>query len=62
MYKRQTTAHAGLGITDRDFDRVAGHLAGALQTLGVPADHVEVILARVAPLRADIVGGKLSAV
>ena len=56
------TAHAGLGITDQDFDRVTGHLAGALHTLGVPADQVEVILARVAPLRADIVGGELSAV
>jgi hemoglobin len=55
-----TTAHAGLGITSRDFDRVAGHLAGALRTLGVPAEQVEVILARVAPLRADVVGGELS--
>jgi hemoglobin len=51
------TAHAGLGITDRAFDRVTGHLAGALGTLGVPSEHVTAILARIAPLRDEIVGG-----
>jgi len=56
------TAHAGLGITSPDFDRVMTHLAGALRTLGVPAEQVTTILARVAPLRDDIVGGELSAV
>ena len=56
------TAHAGLGITDRDFDRVAAHLAGALQTLGVPTAQVKTILARIAPLREDIVGGELTRV
>ena len=50
-------AHTGLGITGRDFDRVAGHLAGALRTLGVPTGQVQAILARIAPLRDDIVGG-----
>ena len=40
----------GLGITERDFDRVAGHLAGALRTLGVPTEQVQAILARIAPL------------
>jgi hemoglobin len=52
-----TTAHAGLGITDTDFDRVAGHLAGALHTLGVNTVQVEAILARIAPLREEIVEG-----
>jgi hemoglobin len=50
-------AHAGLGITARDFDRVASHLAGALRTLGVPTAQLHAILARVVPLRDDIVGG-----
>jgi len=52
------TAHAGLGITARDFDRVASHLAGALRTLGVRTAQVHVILARIAPLRDEIVGGE----
>jgi hemoglobin len=56
------TAHAGLGITSRDFDRIATHLAGALQTLGVPPAQVRAILARVGSLRDDIVGGDLSRV
>ena len=52
------TAHAGLGITDRAFDRVTEHLAGALGTLGVPSGQVTTILARIAPLRGDIAGGE----
>ena len=56
------TAHAGLGITDREFDRLAAHLAGALHTLGVNTEQVDTILARIAPLRQDIVGGELSPV
>ena len=55
-------AHAGLGITERDFDRVASHLAGALRTLGVPTVHVHAILARIAPLRGEIVGGEPASV
>jgi hemoglobin len=51
------TAHAGLGITDSAFDRVAGHLAGALGTLGVPSEQIKAILDRIAPLRDEIVGG-----
>ena len=53
-----STAHAGLGITDRAFDRITGHLAGALGTLGVPSAQVKPILARIAPLRDEIVGGE----
>ena len=52
------SAHAGLGITDREFDRVTEHLAGALGTLGVPSEQVKSILARIAPLRDEIVGGE----
>ena len=50
--------HAGLGIAGRDFDRVASHLAGALRTLGVPTKQLHAILARVAPLREENVGGE----
>jgi hemoglobin len=52
------SVHAGLGITARDFDRLASHLAGALGTLGVPSEQVKAILARIAPLRDEIVGGE----
>src|SRR6188472_1643405 len=47
--------HAGLGITARDFDGVASHLAGALRSLGVPTEQVQAVLARIAPLRDEIV-------
>lgn len=48
-------AHAGLGITDQAFDKVVAHLGSALHTLGVGGPQVTTILARLAPLRADIV-------
>ncbi len=48
-------AHAHLRVTGEAFDRVAGHLVGALRTLGVPPHHVDDIVARIAPLRAQIV-------
>lgn len=48
-------AHAGLGISDREFDRIATHLGATLQELGVPPEQVKAILARIAPLRAEIV-------
>ena len=47
--------HAGLGITARDFDGVASHMAGALRSLGVPTEQVQAVLARIAPLRDEIV-------
>ena len=56
------SVHAGLGITARDFDRVASHLAGALRSLGVPTGQVQEILARIAPLRDEIVGGEPASV
>lgn len=34
------TAHAGLGITDEDFDLVVGHLVAALQQRGVGAEAI----------------------
>ena len=47
-------AHAGLGMTGRDLDRLAGHLASTLRTLGVPAARVGEILARIAPRRDEV--------
>jgi hemoglobin len=49
------TAHAGLGLTGADFDRVTSHLAGALAGVGVAPDTLHDIIARLAPLRDDIV-------
>ncbi len=49
---------AGLGIADRDLDRVAGHLAGALRTIGVPTAQVQAILARIQPLRDEVAAGR----
>jgi hemoglobin len=48
-------AHAGLGITDADFDSVAGHLVATLTDAGVDADTVGAVAAAVLPLRSSIV-------
>lgn len=48
-------AHAGLGITDDAFDRVAQHLVATLAVLGVEAGTIDQIVAHVASLRAEIV-------
>jgi hemoglobin len=48
-------AHAGLGITDAHFDRVAGHLVETLSALGVAREYIEQVIGAVAPLRAEIV-------
>ncbi|HVT70902.1 MAG TPA: group 1 truncated hemoglobin [Trebonia sp.] len=48
-------AHAGLGISDADFDAVVGHLVATLTGLGVPEETIGQIGAALVPLRADIV-------
>ena len=48
-------AHAGRGITDAHFDRVALHLTETLLALGVPESLVQQVIGGVAPLRAEIV-------
>ena len=48
-------AHAGLGITGEDFDRVVGHLAGTLTDLGVPADVVGTVGGALVAHRDEIV-------
>jgi hemoglobin len=48
-------AHRGLGITDADFDRTAGHLAATLASLGVPGYLADQIVGIVAGLRPAVV-------
>jgi hemoglobin len=50
-----TSAHAGLGISDADFDAVVGHLVDTLTGLGVPEETIGQIGSVLMPLRADIV-------
>jgi hemoglobin len=49
------TAHRGLGISDAHFDRTAGHLAAALDELGVPGYLADRIVGIVAGLRPAVV-------
>jgi hemoglobin len=48
-------AHGGLGITDDDFNRTAGHLAATLGSLGVPGHLADQIVGIVAGLRPAVV-------
>jgi hemoglobin len=48
-------AHRGLGITDADFDRTAGHLAATLDSLGVPGHLAGYVVGIVAGLRPALV-------
>ncbi len=48
-------AHAGLDISNDDFDAVVGHLVDTLTSLGVPGETIASIGAALAPLRSDIV-------
>lgn len=48
-------AHAGLEISDDDFDAVVTHLVATLTGLGVPDETIGEIGGLLAPLRADIV-------
>ena len=52
--RSMSEAHAGRGITEQDFDKVVGHLADTLTSLGVPADTIGEIAAVLVPLRPEI--------
>ena len=52
--------HAGRGISQADFDKVAVHLTDALAAAGVPADTIGQIAAAVIPLADEIVSRGLS--
>jgi hemoglobin len=47
-------AHAGLGITNADFDRIVQHLSDTLTNLGVAPPLMERLIAKVAELRAEV--------
>lgn len=50
-----SAAHAGLGITDEAFDHVVEHLVATLEALGVPAEIIGQIGAKLLPLRGQVV-------
>jgi hemoglobin len=52
--------HAGRGISQADFDKVAFHLTAALSAAGVPAGTIAQIAEAVMPLADDIVARGLS--
>ena len=52
--------HAGRGISQADFDRVAFHLAAALAAAGVPAETIAAIASAIVPLADDIVSRGLA--
>jgi hemoglobin len=52
--------HAGRGISQADFDKVAFHLTNALAAAGVPAEIITRIATAVTPLAEDIVSRGMS--
>ena len=52
--------HAGRGISQADFDKVAFHLTTALTAAGVPAETILAIAEAITPLADDIVSRGLS--
>lgn len=52
--------HAGRGIDQADFDKVAFHLTGALAAAGVPARTITQIVAAITPLADDIISRGLA--
>jgi hemoglobin len=53
--RNMAVAHAGLDISDDEFDAVVGHLVDTLAGLGVPEATIGQIGAALAPLRTEIV-------
>ncbi|MFO8115977.1 MAG: group 1 truncated hemoglobin [Halorubrum sp.] len=49
------TAHEGLGVTDAEFDAIAGHLDGALREFDVADADREAVMEAVEGYRDDIV-------
>ena len=52
--------HAGRGISQADFDKVAFHLVGSLAAAGVPGETINQIVTAIAPLADEIVSRGLS--
>ena len=53
-----TTSHEGMGVTNGDFDIVAGHLAATLDKFKVPAAEKEELLGIIGSMRGQIVEQK----
>ena len=51
------TVHAGLGITEADFDIVVNHLVDTLDSFNVPAKEKQELLSIIGTLKSDIVEG-----
>ena len=51
--------HAGRGIRQADFDKVAVHLGDALAAAGIPAEIISRIAATITPLASEIVSREL---
>jgi hemoglobin len=49
------TAHAGMGLTNADFDALVEDLVKALDAAGVQQKEKDDLLAILGPMRADIV-------
>jgi hemoglobin len=56
------TAHAGLGITDREWDLFMGHARATLAHLNVPGRETHEVLSALEGLKADVVQPVLLAV
>ncbi len=56
-----TSAHHNMGLTERHFGAVAGHLVNTLQELGVAPNLIDEVAALVSPLKEEIVTMKPSA-
>ncbi len=49
------TVHAGMNISDTEFNATAMHLTQALAECGVGQPHIDRVIALIAPLRSDVV-------
>jgi hemoglobin len=52
-------AHVGLGITDKEFDIVAGHLGTTLKEFKVPQKEYDELMTKVGGLRDYVVEGRI---
>lgn len=49
------TAHAGLGVSESDWQVAAGHLIATLETLHLPEPEKQEVLTFISSLKQDIV-------
>ena len=55
MVRDMKTTHAGLGITEKDWDISVKHLVGTLDKFTVPVKEKDEVLAAVSTLKKDMV-------